>query len=209
MTEQTKLIRRPTVTLQLPRSVPALIVYAEGIVERMTGNPSFPNPSPTLDAVTKAIDDLRVAETATLARTKGAAATRNERRAALITLLQQLRANIQATADANRSNAASIIETAGVRVRKTPTRKARVFAAKPGTVSGAATVIAATAARRASYEWQYSADGGKTWVSAPSTLQAKTTIAGLTPGGTVHFKGRSVTKTGEGDWSQPVSLVVH
>ena len=200
--------RRPIATLQLPKSAPALIVYAKGIVTRLTANASFPNPSPALTQITAAIDDLQVAETAVLARTKGAAATRNEKRAALVSLLQQLRANIQATADADGQNAASIIQSAGVAVRKTPTHRARAFAAKPGKVSGSATVVAKTAARRASYEWQYSTDGGKTWLTAPATLQAKTAIAGLLPGATVQFKYRPVTKTGEGDWSQPVSLMV-
>jgi hypothetical protein len=44
---------------------------------------------------------------------------------------------------------------------------------------------------------------------AQTTLQVKTTVAGLVPGSTVQFKCRAVTKTGEGDWSQPVSLMVH
>ena len=93
-------------------------------------------------------------------------------------------------------------------MRKTPTRRARAFAAKPGPVSGVAKVVAEAAARRAAYEWQYSVDGGKTWVAAPPTLQAKTTIAGFVPGTSAQFKYRAVTKTAAGDWSQPVSLLV-
>jgi hypothetical protein len=31
---------------------------------------------------------------------------------------------------------------------------------------------------------------------------------GLTPGATVVFGSRAVTKTGEGDWSQPASIIV-
>ncbi len=67
MNRTTKSIRRPTITLGLPRSVPALISYAQGIVTRMTGNPSFPAPVPTLAAVTAALADLQTAETAALA----------------------------------------------------------------------------------------------------------------------------------------------
>jgi hypothetical protein len=208
VTTATKSIHRSTTTLMLPKSVPALIVYALGIVKRMTANPSFPDPTPTLAVVTAAIDALRTAETAALARTKGAAAARNEKRVELVALLQQLRAHIQAKADADPTNGASIIQSAGVAVRKTPTRHARTFAAKPGPVSGVATLVSASAARRASYEWQYSTDAGKTWVTAPATLQAKTKVSGLQAGSTVHFKYRPVTKTGEGDWSQPVSLIV-
>ena len=43
---------------------------------------------------------------------------------------------------------------------------------------------------------------------APATLQAKTTVTGLTPGATVEFRYRPVTKTGEGNWSQTVQLIV-
>jgi hypothetical protein len=208
VTTTTKSIHRSTVTLLLPKSVPALILYARGIVKRMTGNASLPNPTPTLTVVTAAIDALQTAEAAALSRIKGAAAARNEKRAALVSLLQQVRAYIQTTADAEPTNSGSIIESAGVAVRKTPTRRARAFAAKPGPVSGVATLVSASAARRASYEWQYSTDAGKTWVTAPATLQTKTKVSGLQPGSTVHFKYRAVTKTGEGDWSQPVSLIV-
>jgi hypothetical protein len=208
MTTTTKNTRHSNVTLKLPTSVPALISYAENIVKRMTGNPSLPNPTPPLSAITAAIDDLRAAEAAALSRIKGAAATRNDKRVALVLLLKQLRGYIQVMADAAAENGVAIIESAGVAVRKTPTHRARTFAAKPGTVSGTAKLATATTARRASYEWQYSVDGGKTWILAPSTLQAKTTITGLLPGATVQFKSRPVTRTGEGDWSQPVSLVI-
>ena len=174
----------------------------------MTGNPSFPNPTPTLAVVTAAINDLASAETAALARTKGAVTTRNEKRTALVAVLQELRTSIQSVADANATNSVSIIQSAGVAVRKTPTRHPQVFSAKPGPVSGVVHVYAATAGRRAGYEWQYSIDGGKTWVTLPTTLQAKTSITGLVAGSTVQLKYRPITKTGEGDWSQPISTMV-
>jgi len=207
-TTTTKSTHRATVSLNLPKSVPALIVYAEGIVKRMTGNPSFPAPTPSLATLTASIDDLKAAEMAAVARTKGAATARNDKRKALVGVLQQLRSYVQSVADADAANAASIIESAGIGVRKTPTRHARAFIAKPGRVSGEAVVTAAVVARRASYEWQYSTDGGKTWITAPSTLQAKTTITGFAPLSTVQFKYRTLTKTGEGDWSAPVSLTI-
>jgi hypothetical protein len=208
MTTPTKPSTHSTAILKLPVSVPALLTYARGVVTRMTGNPAFPNPTPPLATVTQAIDDLQTAETAALARTKGAVATRNDKRAALRVRLLELRGYIQTRANAAAENGAALIESAGVAVRKTPTRRARAFAAKPGAVSGTAKIVTVSGGRRASYEWHYSTDGGKTWVLAPVTLQAKTTIAGLLPGTTVLFKSRTVTKAGEGDWSQPASLVV-
>jgi hypothetical protein len=99
-------------------------------------------------------------------------------------------------------------ESAAIAAQKTAVRKPRVFTAEQGEVSGSAKLLAASAGARTSYEWEYSADGGKTWVTAPVTIQASTTVPGLTPGSTVQFRYRPVTKAGEGNWSQTVSLVV-
>ena len=51
MSTTTNRTRHTTVALKLPLSVSALITYAKGLVKRMTGNPSFPNPTPTLAAI--------------------------------------------------------------------------------------------------------------------------------------------------------------
>jgi hypothetical protein len=48
MATSIKSTRRSVVTLNLLRAVPALISYAENIVERTTGNPSFASPAPAL-----------------------------------------------------------------------------------------------------------------------------------------------------------------
>ena len=201
-------INRAIVTLKLPKKVPDLIKFAQAMVTAMTGNANFPTPEPALAPITSATNDLATAETATQARTHGAAATRNAKLATLVQLLEQLKAYIQKCADANPENGAAVIQSAGVSVKKAAVRAPRTFEAKPGAVSGSVKLVAKSAAHRASYEWQYSTDGGKTWQSAPVTLQAKTTISGLAPGATVTFRYRGVTKTGEGDWSQLVTLIV-
>jgi hypothetical protein len=208
MATPVKIVYRSLVPLSLPTAVPALLSYTQNILKRMTGNAYFANPSPTLAAITTDLDDLQIAEAAAISRVKGAVAARNEKRKALVASLQQLRAYIQSVADADEGNGPAIIESAGLAVRKRTTRKARVFAAKPGLTTGVVKVVAASAGHRASYEWQYSIDGGKTWILAPVTLQAKTTIAGLTPGAVVQFRYRAVTKAGEPDWSATVSLAV-
>ena len=208
MSKSTTSTHRAIAILALPKSMALLITYAQAIVTALTGNASFPNPSPTLAVLTAAIIALQTAETAALARTKGAVVARNDQRTALIKLLQQLRSYIQTVADSNAENAATVIASAGVAVRKTPAHKPRVFTAEPGAVSGSAKLVAVSGGPRAAYEWVSSIDGGKTWVTAPATLQAKTTVYGLTPGATVLFRFRPVTKAGEGDWSQTVSLIV-
>lgn len=205
----TSKVHRSVAVLGLPLTISLLITYVQGILRALTGNATFPTPNPPLPAISTALSDLQSAETVALTRAKGAIATRNEKKAALIALLELLRAYVQSIADATPENGPSIIESAGLTVRKTAVRPPRVFAAKPGTVSGTAKLLVPSAARRASYEWQYSTDGGKTWIEAGPTVQAKTTIGGLTAGATVLFRYRSVIKGGAGDWSPSVSMLVH
>jgi hypothetical protein len=121
-------------------------------------------------------------------------------------LLQQLRGYVQVTADGDPQNANAIIESAGMTVRKQPSFPPRVFSAKPGPVSGEVKLVAPKAANRASYDWEYSTDAGVSWLAMPSTMKASTTLVGLTPGTSVTFKHRSVTKKGESDWSAPITL---
>ena len=192
----------------MPAKVADFIAYATGVAHAMTNNPAFPAPVPALSALSAAVSDLQAAETVALTRAKGTAAARNDKRAVVVSLLRQLGGYVQAIADATPENGATIIQRAGIPVRKATVRATRVFGAKAGPVTGSAKLTATIAARRASYEWEYSADGGKTWVSAPSTLQAKTTVTGLPVGTSVLFRYKSVTKTGEGDWSQGLALLV-
>jgi hypothetical protein len=208
MSTTTNTTRHAVVTLHIPTRTSDFVTYARNLVKSMTANPLFPSPIPSLATISTATDELAAAQAATLTRTKGAVATRNEKRAALVLLVKQLAHYVQTVADASHEGGASVIASAGFAARKAPTRRARAFEARPGAVSGTASLVAVTPSRRASYEWQSSADGGKTWVLAPVTLQAKTTIAGLVPGATVLFRYRPVTKAGEGDWSQAVSLVI-
>ncbi len=203
-----KQTHRPIAVLSIPRRVQAFVPYAQSIVTAMTGNPSFPSPVPALALVTTATGALQDAESATLARTKGAVEARDDKRAALVALLQQLRGYVQTVADGDIETAATVIRSAGMAVKKVATAKARTFSAEQGAVSGSAKLVAPSAGPRASYEWQYSTDGGKTWIAAPSTLQARTTVPGLTPGATVEFRFRPILKTGQGDWSQTAQLIV-
>ena len=163
----------------------------------MTTTAAFPTPTPTIAALSGAVADLHAAQTTSLSRAKGAATVRNDKRTVLVSLVQQLRGYVQAVADATPENGAAIIESAGLAVRKIPSRGKRTFVAKQGPLSGSAIVTAVSAGPRSSYEWQYSTDGGKTWVLAPATTQGKTTIgrpacrddrAVPVPGG--HTQGR-------------------
>jgi hypothetical protein len=76
-------------------------------------------------------------------------------------------------------------------------------------VSGSVRLVVRAVAKVASYEWQHSADGGKTWIDAGITVQAQKTISGLEPGKTYRFRYRPITRRGgPGDWSDPFAFIV-
>ncbi len=156
------------------------------------------------DALTK----YNSSETAAQTRAKGTIATRNAAKVVYVGAAHALKARVQQVADADPEQAETIITSAGLAVKKAPLRQKQVFVAKYGTTSGTVHVTAPAAGARASYEWQYSIDGGKTWVSTANSLQAKTTVAGLPVAIVVEFRYRVTTKTGPGDWSLPTSILV-
>lgn len=201
--------QRSIVALALPRRVAALIAVAKAIVQGLTGNPSFPQPDPSLVEMNTAIADLEAAELAVQTRARGAVATRDQKRAALIALLQREKLFVQKVADSDPPKAAALIQSAGMGVKKTRLRGKRVFAVKQGRLSGTVSIETVYAGPRSAYEWEYSSDGGKTWQAGPPTTRAKTTLVGLQPGTSYSFRARSITKVGPSDWSQPLVLVVN
>ena len=103
----TKVSHRTIASLKLPRPNAALILYAQSIVTAMTSNPSFANPSPPLAALSSAIADLQTSEAAALSRVKGAVATRNEKRTALVSLLQATRSYVESPPTSSPARAAA------------------------------------------------------------------------------------------------------
>jgi hypothetical protein len=191
----------------LSKNVKQVIAFAKSIATALTGNAALPSPTPSLATLEADIAALDSAEAAVLSRTKGAAEARNVKFFALRTDLVHLLAYVQQVADANPGTAESIITDAGLSVKKEGSRTKSAIVAAQGTLSGSAKVTAKAVRPRAAYEWQYSIDQ-KTWTVAPSTVEAKTEIGGLTPATMYFFRFRPVTKAGEGDWSQVASLIV-
>ena len=109
---------------------------------------------------------------------------------------------------ANLANAANIAQAAGMSLRKPPAQSKPPLAAKAGVTSGIVQLAAKATKGAKANNWQMSTDGGKTWVDLPETTKAKTQVANLTPGTTVQFRQRALTKAGVGDWSLPVPHVV-
>ena len=201
-------IQTPRAVLKLPRRINEISPYAKAIETAMTGNPSFPSPMPPLATLSADIAAFDAAEAAVLTRTKGAVEDRNMKLATLKSDLGHLVAYVQLVADGSPAAAETIIQSAGLGVQKIAARNKTDLSAVQGAVPGTIKLSAKAVSKRASYEWQYSADQ-KSWTNAPVTLQAKTVIVGLSSAATYFFRCRPVTKAGEGAYSQVVTIITH
>jgi hypothetical protein len=76
-----------------------LIAFVRNVVTLMTGNAQYPTPSPTLAAVTSAVDAFETAVHDALDGGKMAILTRNAARESLLTLMRQLAAYVQGNCD--------------------------------------------------------------------------------------------------------------
>jgi hypothetical protein len=98
--------------------------------------------------------------------------------------------------------------TPGSRSQTRPTPRPEARPAETKLNAEGLYATAASPSTRAVRSFLQSTTDQKTWVNAPVTLEAKTDITGLTPNTTYYFRFRGVTRAGEGDYSQVVSLVV-
>ncbi len=198
------------VVLKRPRPVPLLISLAQAIEAAVaSAATTFPSPTPPLAQLVSDINALIAAQNAAKTRAKGAVQTRDAKLEIVITDLNTLRVYVEGTANADPANAVAIANSAGMEVRKQPVRTINAVNVKQAKASGSVNVTARVGTRqKQSHEWEYSADGGKTWVSCPPTTQAKTTITGIVPGSTILVKHRAVTGTGPTSWTDAVSMLV-
>jgi hypothetical protein len=204
----TKSMHRVEVSLDLPTRVPDVVGYAQRIVLSMTESPWFPSPMPSLAEVAAAVEDLGAAQVATLSGTRGTIELRDEKLEVLVSLLKRLKAYVQGVADDNPENAGSIIESSGMNVKKKGSYTKPDFAVKPGRVRGSVRLEVRSAGDRGGYEWAWSIDGGKTWLTR-ATTQTSTDIDGLPSGVTCLFRYRVTTpREGTGNWSEAVEFLV-
>ena len=200
--------RQVLIAAHIPASPSRLVTFTHALIAALTGNVHVPSPNPPIATLVDLASKLETAETATKTRAAGTVAARNAAKVALVSALKTEVATIQAIADADPDNAAAIITSTSLNLRKKPAQAKAPFAAKQGAVSGTVHLAAKSAGARAAYDWEWSTDGGKTWTQVESTTKAKTSIAGLPAGTTVTFRFRSVTPKGQSDWSAPLSFLV-
>jgi len=196
------------IVLQLSKVVAVLLVFCRHVVQAMTNNVWFPDPSPTLQGVTAHLDDLQSSQARALTRAEGAAAARDLDLKQVVDDVKRLAWYVTSILLQNPGQEAVIAESAGFTLRKASRATKPFLAASMGPSPGQVIVRAKAIKGAGAYEWQYSVDGGESWLAMGTSTVANHGVTGLGQG-TVLFRFRTTRKNTTSDWSQTLSFHVH
>lgn len=202
-------LNSPVVVLNIPRSTKDFITYARAVNAALLGNNSFPNPTPTLDVFAADIASLEEAETTAATRAIGAAALRDAKKQRVKEDLNLLRSYVQSVVATTTSplDAAAMVKSAFMSLRKPTTRNVPEVSAKNADVSGTVILAAKSLGPSVLYSWEHSLDQSS-WIPLPDTMKARTEVSGLTPHSRHYFRFSPFTRAGRQGYSQVVSLFV-
>jgi hypothetical protein len=202
-------ITSPVAVLNLPELNKPLLTYSRAVHDALLNNPAFPSPNPPLSVFAANIDAFEDAETQAATRAKGAASFRDTKKKRVKEDLFHLCDYVQSVVEAsNPADAAALIESAFMSVRKSPNRTYPEISAKRGDGSGKVVLAAKSVAPKAVYHWELSLDH-ETWTPLVETMLTRAEVSGLTSAQTYYFRFRAFTRAGWQDYSQVVSLLVH
>jgi hypothetical protein len=196
----------PQLALNLPRAIALFIIFVQHVVQAMTNNPWFTTLAALVATTATDLAALVLAQAKAVSRAKGAVEARDDARKVVHNDVLLLKSGVMNIVSMNPGQAATIIESAGLFTKKStlpfkPELDARMAPVNPGEI-----LVRARAVKRASYEWQYSLDGGKTWLPLGTTTVANTSLHGMTAGTTVMFRFRTTVKKTTSDWSAALSF---
>jgi hypothetical protein len=166
------------------KSVPEKIAKARLYVSRITGNSNFTTPTPPLETVTTATDELETAYEQAQGGGKTSKQILSEKEAALNKLMSTLAAYVQAATAGNELK----ILSSGMDVRKERTKQGELPAATGllatvGTTPGTILCKWDPVKGKASYRIEIATDlTGAEWKFAGNSTQAKFIIEGLESG---------------------------
>lgn len=192
-------------------NAPQLLSRANFIFERMTGNPAFPDPTPSLSAVSDAITALQTAHVQAIDGGMTAMATRRAREAELRLLLDQLAGYVSSIAQGSE---VGILSSGFGVVRPSspapePTSPVDVRATMSEHV-GRVDLRWSPVDVAVSYHTQWTSDptNEELWKLVAVSTRSQSKVTALSSGRVAYFRIAAIGTAGMGPWSQVVSTLV-
>jgi hypothetical protein len=180
---------------------------------------TYSNPNPSLPNFLILIQSAAAAQELVPTRAIGAAASRDVEVDLLWTGMQSELVYVNGLARLSPLRAVAIIQNAGLVVAELNPHPKALLSLSLGNESGSVDcdanvgLLVGAGAKKPNqsrfFNWSYTVDGSKTFVTALSTPIAKTTIKNLTPLTIVGVRVSMTNSEGTGPWSDVVTIVVH
>lgn len=182
------------------------VLKAREIVSKMTGNPHYPTPTPSLADVTIAIDALDVAERA-MDGSRAKTIIRNLRRNELEALMTKLQYYVQFASGGD----VEIIMTSGMGANDVRTAIGFLPApewmkGKDGVELGSLDLRWNAVPKNSGYRVEYTTNPSEGWPIVLESEKASMTITGLTPGVVYYFRIATLSRAGRGNYT-PVPFI--
>ena len=202
---------KPAISFLRTDSDALLLSKADTIVNAMTGNASYPEPSPSLAAITTAANEFSTAVANAANGGTTLTAIKNSKRAALAALLRELGSYVAVACKGRMED----LLASGFPIQK-PTRTPVGVLPAPATPvlsfgprSGELAASTPPLANAYTYSWRVALASSPTvYVQRAQTTAASDVFEGLTPGQIYVVDVSAVGSAGPSDWSDPAQLMV-
>ncbi len=203
-------VKRSIVVLKLGKTVGQRSSRFKQIVQAATGNTWVTSLTPSVAQATQDVAAYDTAVTVAKSRAPGAVAARELKDKACKEDMEAWARTVQVAADANPSQARTIIESMSMFVKVVTIREKLPLTVDVQPTPGAVKAIAKAGPKgtRVFFEFQYSLDGGKSWLPGGMTTDSFIVITGLPSATYVSFRYRTTRKNVPGPWSQVVTDLV-
>jgi hypothetical protein len=202
------------------KKAPVAVSVATGMYNGLNlDKPTYNNPNPSLPVFLTLITNVSTAQQAVRTRVVGAAEARNVQLSFLVSAMETERTFIQSLADASPAHASTLIRNAGLAIAATSVYTKGLLTLRAGRESGSIICDAnvgllvgvgvAHPSQNRFFNWEYTLDGGKTFVTMPSTTKGKTLLQNLVPLTLVGVRVNLNIGSGPGPWSPVVTIPVH
>ena len=196
--------------LFLSSNISSYISEVQGVYAKIYANAGGIYPPPAwLPALSTKINDLDNAENNVQKDAPNAVATRNTAWVLVDLAMGDVVDFVNSLARNNQPNAVLLITGANMVVIDRGVRVKEILSAKRGKLSGTANLRAKKVPYAKSYVWEYSIDGGITWITTIKiTPGGNTVVTGLATLTIVHFRYYAVTTRGNTDYCNAVYCVI-
>jgi hypothetical protein len=188
--------------------VPQKIEHARFIVTSMTGNPSFPTPTPALTVITTNINALETAHLVAKGGGKDETAAMKAKEQTLELSLKMLCAYVEGIANANLATAEAVVLSSGFGTKRQPAARANGFRLTHGKNSGEIAIKTDSEARAVfTFEMTLTPEDENSWEEVHSSTRAQFLATGLESGQRYYFRFAKTNKEGTGPWSNVLNLI--